>query len=167
MALLALHAAQFALWILSWVIVGRGALQGRTDWGWLTAWALLLATVVPLQLWTTWMQGSVALAVGRLLKERLLVGALRLDPEDIRHQGAGQLLGRVLESDAVESLAIGGGLQAGLAGVEIVMAAGVLWFGAAGGAHVAAARRMHGRGGAVAAAAYHASAAGGRSRDWR
>ena len=114
-ALLALHATQFALWILSWGLIGRGALEGRTDWGWLTAWGLLLATLVPLQLWTTWMQGSLALGAGRLLKERLLVGALRMDPEDIRHQGAGQLLGRTLESHAVESLAIGGGLQAGLA----------------------------------------------------
>ena len=137
-ALLTLHATQFALWIAAWWLVGSGALQGRTDWGWLTAWALLLATIVPLQLLTTWMQGAVALRAGRLLKERLLVGALRLDPEDIRHQGAGQLLGRVLESDAVESLAISGGLQAGLAAVEIVMAAAVLWFGAAGGVQVGA-----------------------------
>jgi ATP-binding cassette subfamily B protein len=137
-ALFALHATQFALWIAAWWLAGSGALQGRTDWGWLTAWALLVATIVPLQLLTTWMQGSLALRTGRLLKERLLVGALRLDPEDIRHQGAGQLLGRVLESDAVESLAISGGLQAGLAAVEIVMAAGVLWFGAAGGVQVGA-----------------------------
>ena len=134
--LLTLHAMQFALWIAAWWLAGSGALQGRTDWGWLTAWVLLIATIVPLQLLTTWMQGSVALRAGRLLKERLLVGALRLDPEDIRHQGAGQLLGRVLESDAVESLAISGGLQAGLAAVEIVMAGGVLWLGAAGGVHV-------------------------------
>ena len=82
------------------------------------------------------MQGALALGVGRLLKERLLIGALRLDPEEIRHQGAGQLLGRVLESDAVESLAVGGGLQAGLAVVELVMAAGVLWLGAGGAHHV-------------------------------
>jgi ATP-binding cassette subfamily B protein len=134
--LLALHGTQFALWIAAWWLAGSGAMQGRTDWGWLTAWVLLLATIAPLQLVTTWMQGAVALRAGRLLKNRLLAGALRLDPEDIRHQGAGQLLGRVLESDAIESLAISGGLQAGLAAVEIVMAAGVLWFGAAGGVHV-------------------------------
>lgn len=154
-ALVALHATQFALWIAAWWLVGRGALDGRTDWGWLTAWALLLATVVPLQLWSTWLQGDVALRGGRLLKERLLAGALRLDPEDIRHEGAGRLLGRVLESDAVESLAVGGGLQAGLAAIEIVMAAGVLWFGATGGAHVALLIAVSLGGSAAAVAYYH------------
>ncbi|MEO7274763.1 MAG: ABC transporter ATP-binding protein, partial [Vicinamibacterales bacterium] len=121
----------------SWVLIGRGGLEGRTDWGWLTAWALLIATMVPLQIWTTWQQGALALSVGRLLKERLLVGALRLEPDEIRHQGAGQLLGRVLESDAVEALALGGGVQAALALVELVMAGAVSWLGAAGGTHVA------------------------------
>ena len=135
--LLVLHAVQFTLWIASWVLIGRGALEGRTEWGWLTGWALLIATMVPLQLWTSWLQGALALGVGRLLKERLLVGAMRLEPDEIRHQGSGQLLGRVLESDAVEGLAIGGGLQAALAVVELVMAGVVLWFGAAGGPHAA------------------------------
>jgi ATP-binding cassette subfamily B protein len=134
--LMLLHALQFALGIVSWALIGRGALEGRTDWGWMTAWALLLATIVPLQLRTTWMQGVLALGVGRLLKERLLTGALRLDSEEIRHQGVGQLLGRVLESSAVESLAVTGGLQAALAVVELVMAASVLWLGAGGASHV-------------------------------
>jgi ATP-binding cassette subfamily B protein len=153
-ALVALHGAQFSLWLLSWALIGRGALDGRTDWGWMTAWVLLLATIVPLQLWTTWAQGALALSVGRLLKQRLLVGALRLDSEKVRHQGAGELLGRVLESDAVESLAIGGGLQAGLALVELVLSAAVLWLGATGGIHVlllVALALLTG----LAAAAYH------------
>jgi ATP-binding cassette subfamily B protein len=153
-ALVALHAAQFGLWLVSWTLVGRGALEGRTDWGWLTAWVLLLATIVPLQVWTTWVQGALALGVGRLLKERLLVGATRLDSEQVRHQGAGELLARVLESDAVESLAIGGGLQAGLAIVELLMSGGVLWLGAAGGAHLTVLAALVG-GTGVAALAYH------------
>lgn len=152
--LVALHATQFSLWLLSWAIVGRGALDGRTDWGWLTAWVLLLATIVPLQIWTTWAQGALALGVGRLFKQRLLTGALRIDAGKVRHQGAGELLGRVLESDAVESLAIGGGLQAGLAIVELLLSGAVLWLGATGGIHlpllVALAVVT-----ALAAAAYH------------
>ena len=60
-----LHTSQLALWIASWVLIGRGALEGRTDWGWLTAWALLIATMVPLQVWTSWLQGALALSVGR------------------------------------------------------------------------------------------------------
>ena len=135
-ALVGLHAAQFSLWLLSWALIGRGALDGHIDWGWLTAWVLLLATVVPLQIWATRKQGVLALSLGRLLKQRLLAGALRLDSEVTRHQGAGALLGRVLESDAVESLAVSGGLQAGLALIELLLAATVLWLGAAGGALV-------------------------------
>ena len=153
-ALVALHAAQFSLWLVSWALVGRGALDGRTDWGWLTAWVLLLATIVPIQIWTTWAQGALALSVGRLLKQRLLVGALRLDAEKVRHQGAGELLGRVLESDAVESLAIGGGLQAGLAIVELLLSAAVLWLGATGGIHVVLLTALSTTTG-LAAAAYH------------
>jgi ATP-binding cassette subfamily B protein len=133
LGLAALHAIQFVFWLVSWTLIGRGALEDRTDWGWMTAWVLLLATVVPLQSWAMWLQGTLALDVGRLLKERLLVGALRLDPEAIRHQGVGQLLARVLESEAVESLAIGGGIQAALAAIELVLAAAVLWLGTAGG----------------------------------
>jgi ATP-binding cassette subfamily B protein len=76
-----------------------------------------------------------AIDVGGLLKQRLLAGALCLDPEDIRHQGAGQLLGRVMESEAVESLAIGTGLLGFISVVELGMAALVLGAGARGGEH--------------------------------
>lgn len=134
--LAALHTAQVALVIVSWALLGRGALDGRIDWGWMTAWTLLLLTIVPLQFRASWIQGTVALTAGRLLRDRLLAGACRLKPEEIRHMGVGQLLGRVLESEAVETLAIGGGLQAGLAGIEILLAGVVLWLGAAGGPHV-------------------------------
>ena len=50
-------------------------------------------------------------SAGALLKQRLLAGAFRLEPEEIRREGAGQLLGRVIEAEAVESLALGGGLH--------------------------------------------------------
>jgi ATP-binding cassette subfamily B protein len=72
------------------------------------------------------MQGRLAIVVGSLLKQRLLAGALRLQPEEIRREGAGQLLGRVIESEAVGSLAIGGGFVALLAVLELALAAGVL-----------------------------------------
>ncbi len=120
------HAVQYVLWILSWWVVGRAALEGRLDRGWLLAWALLLITLVPFQLLTTWWQGVLAIGIGALLKSRLLHGALKLEPEEIRHQGAGQLLGRVIESEAVESLALGGGFFGLVAGIELVIAGIVL-----------------------------------------
>jgi ATP-binding cassette subfamily B protein len=123
---------EYVLWILSWVLVGRGALEGRLDPGWLLAWALILLTIVPFHLLVTWSEGVFAIGAGGLLKQRLLFGALRLDPQEIRHQGAGQLMGRVIESEAVESLALGGGILGFLASVELVLAALVLAAGAAG-----------------------------------
>src|SRR5437867_1233244 len=84
-----------------------------------SAWALLLITLVPLRAVTTWLQGVVALSAGGLLKERLLAGALRLEPDEVRQEGAGQFLGRVIESDALEALALSGGFLALVAVVEL------------------------------------------------
>jgi ATP-binding cassette subfamily B protein len=126
LALGAAHTVAYVLWIVSWWILGRAALDGRLDRGWLLAWALLLVTLVPFELMMTWLQGRVSIDVGVLLKRRLLYGALRLEPEEIRHEGAGQLLGRVIESQAIEALTLTGGFLALAAGLELVMAAAVL-----------------------------------------
>ncbi len=131
------HALQYTLWLFSWWVVGRGALEGRIDYPWLLAWALLLLTIIPLRLATTWMQGALAIRVGGLLKQRLLYGALRMDPEQTRHQGTGQLLGRIIETEAVESLALSGGFLGLLAGIELAMAAVVLSAGIGGWSHAA------------------------------
>jgi ABC-type multidrug transport system fused ATPase/permease subunit len=136
LGLIGAHTVEYLLWLLSWWLVGRGALEGRLDQGWLLAWALLLLTIVPFRLLTLWSQGGLAIGVGGLLKQRLLYGALRLEPEEVRHQGAGQFLGRVMESQAVESLALSGGFLALMAGIELIMAAVVLGKGAGGTLHV-------------------------------
>jgi ATP-binding cassette subfamily B protein len=132
---LAAFAVQYVLWLVSWGLVGRGALQGRFEPGWLLAWALLLLTLVPLRLLVTWAEGQLAITAGSLLKQRLLHGALRLEPDEIRHQGVGQLLGRVIESEAVEALALSGGFLALLAAIEIAVTTAVLAAGAGGGLH--------------------------------
>lgn len=126
------HVLQYVLWLTAWWIVGAGALSGRLDRNLLIAWVLLLLTLIPLRGLITWLQGVVAITAGGLLKERLLAGALRLLPEEIRTQGAGQLLGRVLESEALEALALSGGFLALVAGVEFLLAGVVLSFGAGG-----------------------------------
>jgi ATP-binding cassette subfamily B protein len=127
-----LHIAIQLLSLLSWWLVGKGALEGRLDRGWLLAWALLLATLAPLRVLASFRQGSAALEFARLLKRRLLVGALRLEPEQTRHQGFGQLLGRVIESEAVESLLTNGGIVSALAALELGVAGVVLGSGAGG-----------------------------------
>ena len=131
-ALASAHALQYALWILAWFIVGSNVLRGGTDRGWLLPWSLLLLTLVPLRVLITRLQGWVAIGAGALLKQRLFFGSLRLDPDSLRHQGAGQLLGRVLESEAVEALALSGGFLALVALIEIIASIFVLAAGAGG-----------------------------------
>jgi ATP-binding cassette subfamily B protein len=124
--LVASHAAQYAVALLSWWTIGRGALQGYLDPGWLVAWAMLLTTLVPLRLLELRAQGRVAIESATLLKRRLLTGALGIGPEAMRGEGAGQLLGRTLEASAVESLATSGGLTAGMATLDVVVSTVVL-----------------------------------------
>ncbi len=131
------HVAQYALWLLSWWVIGQAALGGRADRGLIAAWVLLLVTTIPLRLVETWSSGLFAIGAGGLIKQRLLQGALKLEPEEIRHEGVGHLLGRVFEGDAVESLALSGGLLGAVACVELAFGAWVLWEGAGGWLHVA------------------------------
>lgn len=81
---------------------------------------------IPFRLLVTWWQGLLSIRVGALLKRRLLFGALQLSPEEVRHRGAGQLLGCVVESEAVESLALSGGFLALMAGLELALASAVM-----------------------------------------
>ncbi len=136
LGLIGAHTIQYLFFLLSWWIVGKAALEGHMERGWLLAWALLLLTLVPFRLLTIWLQGLVAIEVGAILKQRLLYGALRLDPEEVRHQGAGQLLGRVIESESVESLALSGGFLGLFAVIELVFAAAVLYASAGGSLQV-------------------------------
>lgn len=124
--LLGAHTFQYLLWLASWAILGTLSFEGRLDRGWLLAWALLLITLVPFRVLTTWLQGLVAIGVGGALKRRLLLGALRLQPDEMREQGIGSFLGQVLEAEAVETLALSGGIGGLLAVVEIAISGFVL-----------------------------------------
>ena len=128
------HAAQYVLWILTWWVVGSNVLNGRSE-SWIILWAALLLALVPFRVLITWLQGLIAIAAGAKLKQRLLFGALRMQPDSLRHQGAGQLLGRVIESEAVEALALSGGFLGSLAIVELLIAIFVLGTGAGGPLH--------------------------------
>ena len=124
--LLLSHTTQYLLWLASWAILGRLSFGGHLDRGWLMAWALLLMTLIPFRLLTTWLQGLLAIGVGGFLKRRLLAGAMSLAPEEMRHCGIGSFLGQALEAEALESLALSGGIAGLLATIEIGVAAFVL-----------------------------------------
>ena len=124
--LLIAHTAQYVLWLASWVIIGRLSFEGRMDRGWLLAWALLLATLIPFRVLTTWFQGLLAIGLGGLIKRRLLVGAMRLGPEEMRRQGIGSFVDQALEAEAVETLALSGAVAGSLAIIELAVSAFLL-----------------------------------------
>ncbi len=124
--MIAAHTVQYILWLASWAILASLSNTGRMDRGWLLGWALLLLTLVPCQVITTWLQGLFAIGLGGFLKRRLLCGAMKLLPEEMRHGGIGSFLGQALEAEAVETLALSGGIAGLLATVEIVLAMFVL-----------------------------------------
>lgn len=126
------HAIQYGLWILAWWVIGRNVLSGRGGSNWFLLWSLLLLSLAPIRVLITYLQGLIAIGAGAKLKQRLFFGALRLEPDSIRHQGAGQLLGRVIESEAVEALALSGGFLGLVAIIELIAAVFVLGAGAGG-----------------------------------
>lgn len=129
------YSVQHFLFLLSWWVIGRGVFQGVVEMSWLAAWALILFSLLPLRLLNTWLQGLIAVNLGGLLQKRLLFGAMRLHPDEIRHEGAGQLMGRVFESEAIETLSLNGGIRGLTAVIELVMAGWVLALGAGGIPH--------------------------------
>jgi ABC-type multidrug transport system fused ATPase/permease subunit len=120
------HTAQYLLWLASWSVLGRLSLEGRMDRGWLLAWALLLMTLIPFRLMATWKQGLLAIGVGGFLKRRLLCGALRVEPEEMRHCGIGAFLSQTFEAELVESFALSGGIAGLLATIELAISAAIL-----------------------------------------
>ena len=133
--LLAAHALQQGLQILGWWIIVQGVLTQRFDSVWLFAWGLVLLTSIPFELLVIWLQSLLTVGLGGLFKQRLLFGTLQLHPEEIRHQGIGQFLGRVLEADTLETMMLGGGFAALIASVELFAALIILSLGAGGWWH--------------------------------
>jgi ATP-binding cassette subfamily B protein len=98
----------------------------------MAAWITVLGAFVAARAGASWAAGRLALDGGRTLRERLIGGLLGLDSEPLRADGVGRLLGRVMETEAVESLATSGGLM-GVAGVfELATGATILALGARG-----------------------------------
>jgi ATP-binding cassette, subfamily B, bacterial len=126
----AARVVQYALTLAAWLLVGRGALDGRLEPGWLWAWALMLLSIAGCIGLAGWSSGKLAVQLGGLTRERLVEGILRLDAEEVRTRGVGQLLGAVLETEALEALARAGGPQAFMAVVQLAAAAAVLALGA-------------------------------------
>ncbi|MCO4745213.1 MAG: ABC transporter ATP-binding protein [Proteobacteria bacterium] len=128
---LATHVLSTLAALFAWYLIGRGALSGRWETGWLVAWSLALLSAVPLTVTANHAQGKFAVRAGRLMKQRVLHGLLNLPPDATREDGTGKHLSRILESSAIEALFIGGSLASVLSVVDMVTAAMVLSMGVA------------------------------------
>ncbi len=124
--MMGMYFIQQLLTIASWFVIGRGIFQGHFETAWLIAWAILLLFTIPVQVIVSDAQAGLSMGAGAIFKQRLLQGALKLEPEEIRHQGLGQFLGRVMESEAVEMLALSGGFISVLSLIELGLALFIL-----------------------------------------
>ena len=127
---IASHAAALLFTLAGWRLIGHAALTNQFVAGWL--WALLVFTAMVFQSLAAMTQGWLATGVGSLLKRRLLFGSLQLQPEEIRHQGIGQFLGRILEIETVSQVAAAGGFGVVLSGLQLMAALALLSLGAGG-----------------------------------
>jgi ATP-binding cassette, subfamily B, bacterial len=130
------YVLEYALTLGSWWLLASTALSGRIEGAWLAAWALTMSGALACRSYKTINGESLAVIVGGLVKQRLMTGAARIDPDTIRRDGIGATLGRVIEAEALESLSLGGALAALVAPLELITAAVLLWLGAAGLTHV-------------------------------
>jgi len=125
------YLGQLALLVALWATVGAravGAISSHAGgWGWIALVALLAAV----RLGSSRAAGRLAIDAGAVLRERILHGLLRLDTEPLRAAGIGRLMGRVADVEAVESLALGGGLTAAVGIFELVTGLCVLALGVA------------------------------------
>lgn len=124
--MIAMYFVQQLLSIASWFVIGRGIFQGHFEFGWILGWAILLLFTIPVSMIVSDAQSELSMNAGAIFKQRLLQGTLKLEPEEIRHQGMGQFLGRVMESEAVEMLALSGGFISLLSFVELGLALVIL-----------------------------------------
>lgn len=125
--LLVLYVLEQLLFVLAWIVIGQAALRGHLETSWLAAWGLLLFSQEWVRLAAIRVQSTLQANGNTLLLWRLLHGALQLEPDEIRHQGLGQHLGRVLEAENLDMLLrIAGGVRFLQGLVELAIALIVL-----------------------------------------
>ena len=131
-SVIALVAYQILLQLLGiagWALIVKGALAGHFEWVWFMAWALVLFTSIPLQMAMSLTIGLLPLKTATIFKARMLFGTLCLEPEEIRHQGIGQFMGRIIDTQEFETITISGGFNLFFAAVNFCIASVILSVG--------------------------------------
>jgi ATP-binding cassette subfamily B protein len=136
LAFLALNAADMLLYVLSWWILGLMAFDTRSLDTLFALWLLAVLTIVPVRAAGVAAARSLVLEAGSVIKRRILLGALKLSPDEVNGKGVGTYLSYVLESGQVEALGTSGafaGLTSIIAGIAAIC---VMSRGAGGAVHV-------------------------------
>jgi ATP-binding cassette subfamily B protein len=137
LAFAGVNGAEMLLFVLSWWILGLMAFDTRSLDTLFSVWLLIVLTIVPLRAAGVAAARSLVLEAGVIIKRRILLGALKLSPDEVTGKGVGTFLSHVLESGAVEALGTSGafaGLTAIVAGTFAIY---VMSRGAGGAWHVA------------------------------
>ena len=137
LAFVGMNAAEMLLYVLSWWILGLMAFDTRSLDTLFALWLLAVLTIVPLRAAGVAAVRSLIMEAGTLIKRRILLGALKLSPDEVNGKGVGTFLSHVLESGHVEAFGTNGafaGLTSVIAGIAAIF---VLSRGAGGVTHVA------------------------------
>lgn len=124
--LIAAYLVQYILWLASWTILGQVAMTNHWGRAWFLAWAAVLLAIIPFRVLATWLEGLISVNWGGFLRARLLSGALKLNPDELRSCGLGSFLSQVLEAEVIEALAFSSGFGSLLAILELIVAACIL-----------------------------------------
>jgi ATP-binding cassette subfamily B protein len=119
----AAQLAQYASFLLSWVVLGHAILAGSVTAATLVGWAAATATSLGCRAVTVRLQAELAAVAGSWLRARLLRGALSLDPAAPTRAGVGGLLGRLLETETLEDQVVGESLPGLGAVLDVGLAA--------------------------------------------
>jgi ATP-binding cassette subfamily B protein len=131
--LVAAAAGTTLLGLLGLGLTGGAALAGTLRGEAVILWLLLALSALPLQLQSARWRGELGLKLGLLFRRRLLLGITRLRPEELRLDGLGGHLGRMIDAAQVEGLALGVGLSALSAPVDLLLAGALLASAPGGG----------------------------------
>jgi len=122
--------------LLGWALLGRETLEGIFTRAQINAWGLLLLSAIPIQIWLAALQHQLELLLSTTLKLRLLSGAFQRNPDAVRHQGAGQFLGLMIDAETFDNIALLGGFTTLTTLAQIGTALFVLGYGIGGSLHV-------------------------------
>jgi ATP-binding cassette subfamily B protein len=130
-ALLAALAAAQGIVLLSWYLLGRGLLGGGLEASWLLAWGLLIVSLPLARAAELAAAGRLGQRGSLLVRRRMFARLLSLAPGELRGDGIGRFVGRVLAGEALERSLIGGAPGALVTVFELAGAIAALAQGAA------------------------------------